>query len=88
MLRDSDNVGATFRKAFKRVDGIAMYIAGALWIAAGVYQMVFFDDMGFLLISILLALMNAFFFLMLGLSGSPGLLTAGVIAAFNIWFAL
>jgi hypothetical protein len=86
MLNETDTVGHTFKRAFYRVDGVTMYVCWALWLGGFIWGL--FDPArpGVLsLIIFMCGLMSPFFYLILGLARLPSLLTAIIIAGFNIW---
>lgn len=86
MLRPEDNVGTTFRRAFKRVDGVVMYIASAVFLMRGIYQWDVNGDIWPFLIAMQMIFLNGFLFIMMGLRGYPGLLSALIIAGMNVKF--
>lgn len=90
MLREDDHLGPVLRRAFRRVDGVTMYLFIAAWLLRPVWQLVTGDWHGgaFALLSALACLLNLLVFVFMGLSGAPGLITAIVIIAINIRFFL
>lgn len=86
MLRPEDNVGTTFKQAFKRIDGVVMYIASAVFLVWGIYHWCVHEDVWPLLIAVPFIFINGFLFIMMGLWRFPGLLSALVIAGLNIQF--
>jgi hypothetical protein len=90
LLREDDHLGPVLRRAFRRVDGVTMYVFIAAWLLRPVWQWVTGDWQGlaFVLLSALACLLNLFIFVFMGLSGAPGLITAIAIIAINIRFFL
>lgn len=88
MLNETDTVGATFRRAFRRIDGLVMYLAMAIWLIQGCYAYAMHDNGMELFISCVIAGFNAVLFVWMGLSRFPGLLTALLLVAFNLGFWL
>lgn len=86
MLREDDHLGPVLRRAFRRVDGITMYLFIAAWLLRPVWQWVAGDWQGgaFVLLSAMACLLNLFIFIFMGLSGAPGLITAIFLVAINI----
>jgi hypothetical protein len=67
-----------------------MYVFIAAWLLRPVWQWLMGDWHGFafVLLSALACLLNLFIFVLMGVSGAPGLITAIVIIAINIRFFL
>jgi hypothetical protein len=88
LLREDDHLGPVLRRAFRRVDGVTMYVFIAAWLLRPVWQWLIGDWQGlaFVLLSALACLLNLFIFVFMGLSGAPGLITAIAIVAINIRF--
>jgi hypothetical protein len=88
LLREDDHLGPVLRRAFRRVDGMTMYVFIAAWLLRPVWQWLVGDWQGwaFVVLASLMCLMNVFIYVMLGLSRLPGLLTALCIFAMNIRF--
>jgi len=90
LLREDDDLGPVLRRAFRRVDGVTMYVFIVAWLLRPVLQFAVgeWQGLAFVLLSVLACLLNLFIFVLMGLSGAPGLVTAIVIIAINIRFFL
>ena len=87
MFNDTDTVGYAFKRAFYRVDGVTMYVCWLIW--AGILIWAMFDAEASrieVLVKLMIGLMSPFLYVLLGLMRIPGLLSAVIIAAINIWF--
>lgn len=90
LLREDDHLGPVLQRAFRRVDGITMYLFIAAWLLRPVWQWLMGDWQGgaFVLLSVVASVLNLFIFIFMGLSGAPGLITAILLVAINIRFFL
>ncbi len=89
MLNGTDTVGHTFKRAFHRVDGVTMYVFWAIWNVIAIIKVFDTDAMKIeVVLMITIGFISPFFFIMLGLWRTSGLMSALIIAASNIWFFL
>lgn len=89
MLNETDKVGDTFKRAFFRVDGVAMYFFWAVWMGLAVWQL--FDPSkpkGVSLIFVVGGMMNPFIFLLFGVMRTPAPWTALLIVGLNVRFLI
>ncbi|WP_414892492.1 hypothetical protein [Pseudomonas serboccidentalis] len=90
MLNETDTVGQTFKRAFRRVDGVTMYFFWAVWLGLTIWAL--FDPAPLRfpawILFILGMTLNPFIYVLLGVMRSPGPLTALIIIFFNVKFLL